>query len=160
MGKKSKGGADIIGKIPKGIWLLISFVVAMLVWTILSITPQTARCFPNAVKVLQSIGLMVERNSFRRYCKQFDFCILGIFTWLCNFRSGSVFDGMVSSGKIYLRAMDSVYQKHSTTGLRTAGSYRCRCRSYTTDYCYLSCNFLNYDSYNFPGCYQRRRNSD
>lgn len=39
MGKKSKGGADIIGKIPKGIWLLISFVVAMLVWTILSITP-------------------------------------------------------------------------------------------------------------------------
>ena len=62
MGKKSKGGADIIGKIPKGIWLLISFVVAMLVWTILSITPQTARCFPNAVKVLQSIGLMVERG--------------------------------------------------------------------------------------------------
>ena len=62
MGKKSKGGADIIGKIPKGIWLLISFIAAILVWTILSITPQTARCFPNAIKVLQSIGLMVERG--------------------------------------------------------------------------------------------------
>ena len=62
MGKKSKGGADIIGKIPKGIWLLISFIAAILVWTILSITPQTARCYPNAIKVLQSIGLMVERG--------------------------------------------------------------------------------------------------
>lgn len=62
MGKKNKGGADFVGKIPKGIWLLISFAVAMVVWTLLSITPQTARCFPNAVKVMESIKLMVERN--------------------------------------------------------------------------------------------------
>ena len=62
MGKKNKSGADIIGKIPKGVWLLISFVVAILVWTLLSVTPQTARCFPNAIKVLESIGLMVERE--------------------------------------------------------------------------------------------------
>jgi NitT/TauT family transport system permease protein len=58
MGKKNKGGADFISKIPKGIWLFISFIVAMLVWTLLSVTPQTARCFPNAVKVVESIGLM------------------------------------------------------------------------------------------------------
>ena len=58
MGKKNKGGADFVSKIPKGIWLLISFVVAILVWTLLSVTPQTARCFPNALKVLESIGLM------------------------------------------------------------------------------------------------------
>ena len=58
MGKKNKGGADFISKIPKGIWLFISFIVAMLVWTLLSVTPQRARCFPNAVKVVESIGLM------------------------------------------------------------------------------------------------------
>ncbi|MFR3168370.1 MAG: ABC transporter permease [Blautia hansenii] len=57
-GKKNKGGADFISKIPKGIWLFISFIVAMLVWTLLSVTPQTARCFPNAVKVVESIGLV------------------------------------------------------------------------------------------------------
>ena len=58
MGKKNKNGADFISKIPKGIWLLISFIVAILVWTLLSVTPQTARCFPNAIEVLKSIGLM------------------------------------------------------------------------------------------------------
>lgn len=58
MGKKNKNSADFISKIPKGVWLLISFIVAIVVWTLLSITPQTARCFPNAIKVLESIGLM------------------------------------------------------------------------------------------------------
>ena len=51
MGKKNKNGADFISKIPKGIWLLISFIVAILVWTLLSVTPQTARCFPIVISV-------------------------------------------------------------------------------------------------------------
>lgn len=45
MGKKNKSGADIIGKIPKGVWLLISFVVAILVWTLLSVTPRQLDAF-------------------------------------------------------------------------------------------------------------------
>ena len=48
MGKKSKG-ADFVGKIPKGVWLLISLVVALILWTVLSIIPSTSRCFPNAI---------------------------------------------------------------------------------------------------------------
>ena len=42
MGKKSKG-ADFVGKIPKGVWLLISLVVALILWTVLSIIPSTSR---------------------------------------------------------------------------------------------------------------------
>ena len=102
MGKKNKSGADIIGKIPKGVWLLISFVVAILVWTLLSVTPQTARCFPNAIKVLESIGLMVEREVLLQdIASSLIFRILGIRTGLRYICSGSLFNGMVSSGKIY-----------------------------------------------------------
>lgn len=63
MGKKSKG-ADFVGKIPKGVWLLISLAVALVLWYILSIVPSTSRCFPNAVKVIGSIKTMVERGLF------------------------------------------------------------------------------------------------
>ena len=34
MGKKKKN--DIVGKIPKGVWLLISLAVALILWTLLS----------------------------------------------------------------------------------------------------------------------------
>ena len=61
MGKKSKG-ADFVGKIPKGVWLLISLVVALILWTVLSIIPSTSRCFPNAIKVIGSIQTMVSRG--------------------------------------------------------------------------------------------------
>lgn len=62
MGKKKGNGTDFVGKIPKGVWLLLSFAVAMLVWYILSITPRTSRVFPNVIKVLESIGTMIERD--------------------------------------------------------------------------------------------------
>ena len=59
MKKKSK--AD---RIPKWAWLLLSFVTAMVVWYLLSLNPQTARSFPNAVKTLQSLSVMIERGVF------------------------------------------------------------------------------------------------
>ncbi len=59
MKKKSK--AD---RIPKWAWLLLSFVTAMIVWYLLSLNPQTARSFPNVVKVIQSLPVMIERGVF------------------------------------------------------------------------------------------------
>jgi NitT/TauT family transport system permease protein len=59
MDKKKKSFAD---KIPKGVWLLISFLAAMLLWYILSIIPRTSRAFPNVVVVLQSIKTMIDRG--------------------------------------------------------------------------------------------------
>ena len=44
MNNKNKSLAD---KIPKRVWLLISFTVAMLFWYILSIIPSTSRAFQN-----------------------------------------------------------------------------------------------------------------
>lgn len=43
-------------------WLIISLAVAILVWTILSLLPATARSFPNVFRVLESIRLMISRN--------------------------------------------------------------------------------------------------
>lgn len=59
---KNKKGPDIVGKIPKWGWLGISLIAALLLWTYLSINPSTARSFPNAQKVFNSIDLMVRRG--------------------------------------------------------------------------------------------------
>ena len=58
-GKKRQG---VIDRIPKGVWLLISFLTAMIVWYILSITPSTARVFANAVEVMKSVGVVTKRG--------------------------------------------------------------------------------------------------
>ena len=60
MGKKKKN--DFVGKIPKGVWLLISLAVAIILWTLLSLGESTGRVFPNAIVVAQSIGTMIERG--------------------------------------------------------------------------------------------------
>ena len=60
MGKKKKN--DIVSKIPKGVWLLISLIVALIVWTLLSFGKSTGRVFPNAIVVAKSIGTMIERG--------------------------------------------------------------------------------------------------
>lgn len=51
-------------KIPKNVWLLISFAVAMLVWYLLSLNPVTARSFQNQVVVFQSLFTMIKRGVF------------------------------------------------------------------------------------------------
>ena len=57
--KNNKGLAD---RIPAKVWLLISFLAAMLLWWVLSIIPATSRAFPNVFKVLGSIKTMIDRN--------------------------------------------------------------------------------------------------
>ena len=62
MNKNDKKGFDLITKIPKWGWLLLSLLVALLVWTLLSINPTTARSFPNAVKTFSSAEKMISRG--------------------------------------------------------------------------------------------------
>lgn len=50
--------------IPHWVWLLISLLVALIFWTILSYIPSTSRSFPNALSVIDSISTMVEREVF------------------------------------------------------------------------------------------------
>ncbi len=61
MDKKNKTGS-LADRIPARVWLLISFLAAMLLWWILSIIPATSRAFPNVVKVLGSIQTMLSRG--------------------------------------------------------------------------------------------------
>ncbi len=51
-------------KIPKKVWLLISFATAMLAWYLLSLNPVTARSFQNQVVVFNSMFTMIERGVF------------------------------------------------------------------------------------------------
>lgn len=51
-------------KIPQSVWLLISFLVALLVWTLLSFNPKTARSFPNAILTIKAVGTMINRGVF------------------------------------------------------------------------------------------------
>lgn len=60
--KKRKQGMTI----PKHIWLAISFAVAMVVWYLLSINPQTARSFPNVVKTFNALNTMISRGVFAK----------------------------------------------------------------------------------------------
>lgn len=43
-------------------WLLLSFIIAMLMWYLLSINPRTARSFPNVTLVYESISTMISRG--------------------------------------------------------------------------------------------------
>ncbi len=43
-------------------WLFFSLLAALAVWTILSVLPKTARCFPNVFVTLSQIPVMIERG--------------------------------------------------------------------------------------------------
>ena len=51
-------------KIPKKVWLLLSFIVALIVWTLLSFNETTARSFPNAIKTVLALKTMIDRGVF------------------------------------------------------------------------------------------------
>lgn len=53
-----------IEKIPSNLWVLISLVVAIVIWTILSIIPNTSRSFPNIFYVSESVVTMMQRGVF------------------------------------------------------------------------------------------------
>ena len=55
---------SLANRIPPKVWLLISFAVAMLVWYLMSIIPQTSRAFPNVVVTIEGLMRMVERGAF------------------------------------------------------------------------------------------------
>lgn len=58
---KNKRGS-VMERIPSWMWIIISFLVAMVVWTLLSVNPQTARSFPNVLRVVESIQKMITRG--------------------------------------------------------------------------------------------------
>ncbi len=49
-------------KISKKLWLLISLVVALILWTLLSLNEKTARSFPNTILVIKAISTMNSRG--------------------------------------------------------------------------------------------------
>ncbi|MFZ0576860.1 MAG: ABC transporter permease [Psychrobacillus psychrotolerans] len=53
-----------VEKIPSNLWVLISLVVAIIIWTILSIIPNTSRSFPNIFYVSESVATMMQRGVF------------------------------------------------------------------------------------------------
>lgn len=53
---------SLVDRIPNRVWLLISLLVAMLLWYMLSIIPSTSRAFPNIVVVARSIKTMIGRG--------------------------------------------------------------------------------------------------
>ncbi len=57
--KKKK---DIVASIPNWGWLLLSFLVAMALWYLLSVNPVTKRSFPFLPKVVNALKTMVERG--------------------------------------------------------------------------------------------------
>lgn len=60
--KEKRNDIDMISKIPNWGWLLLSFLVAILLWYCLSINPKTARSFPFAPTVISSLKTMIERG--------------------------------------------------------------------------------------------------
>lgn len=44
------------------VWLLISFLAALGVWTVLSVLPKTSRSFPNIIVTFSQIPVMIERG--------------------------------------------------------------------------------------------------
>ena len=68
MKKKQSGFMAILSKvlqmIPAPVWLLISFVLAMGLWWVLSVIPVTSRAFPNVFVTIEGLMKMVERGVF------------------------------------------------------------------------------------------------
>lgn len=57
------------------IWLLLSFLAAMLVWYLLSIGKTTGRSFPFVDKVIPAVGTMIERGVFFKDIKSSLICV-------------------------------------------------------------------------------------
>lgn len=59
-----KKSPSLANRIPPKVWLLISFLVAMLLWYVISLLPATARAFPNVIVTFSSLATMIERGVF------------------------------------------------------------------------------------------------
>jgi len=58
--KKKEG--KLSAKMQSRLWLLLSLAAAIALWTLLSVIPQTARCFPNIIVTIKQIPIMIERG--------------------------------------------------------------------------------------------------
>lgn len=61
---KNKKNTSFIDRIPTKLWLLISLVIALGLWYMLSVIPSTSRAFPNVIKVIKQIPVMIGRGVF------------------------------------------------------------------------------------------------
>lgn len=61
---KEKIKSNWIERIPQKGWIVLSLLVAIIFWTILSLVPSTSRSFPNIFKVSESVGTMMGRGVF------------------------------------------------------------------------------------------------
>ena len=61
---ETKKKKSLASRIPAKVWLLISFLAAMLVWYLLSIIPQTSRGFPNMIVTIKGLITMIQRGVF------------------------------------------------------------------------------------------------
>ena len=95
--KSQKNGErpDLIGKIPKWAWLLISLTVALILWKFLSVNEKTSRSFPDLKLVFGAIQTMLDRGVL---FKDIGSSMVSICTgFLFGFSSANcIFDGMVS----------------------------------------------------------------
>ena len=62
MKKNNERQYDFIAKIPKAVWLSLSLICAVLLWSFLSVNPKTARSFPNLILIGEAISTMVSRG--------------------------------------------------------------------------------------------------
>ena len=60
--KKGDDAAKGRRRIPDKLWLLFSFLAAMLLWWVLSLLPATSRCFPNLVETIRQLPVMINRG--------------------------------------------------------------------------------------------------
>lgn len=51
-----KKSPSLANRIPSKVWLLISFLVAMVLWYVISLLPATARAIPQCHRNLQQSG--------------------------------------------------------------------------------------------------------
>lgn len=57
-----KKGNSLAERIPSKVWLLLSLLAALALWTLLSVLPTTARSFPNLIVTIQQIKVMFDRG--------------------------------------------------------------------------------------------------
>ena len=94
MAAKLKGGKTN-EKLTNWIWLGISLLCALALWTLLSVLPATARSFPNIFVVFKQIGVMIQRRSLEGYFFFSYLCKCWICSWFCHCTSIGYSYGLV-----------------------------------------------------------------
>lgn len=49
-------------RIPPKVWLALSMLAALALWTLLSVLPKTSRSFPNVIVTIQQVKVMLDRG--------------------------------------------------------------------------------------------------